>query len=365
MKIAILSPFYPYRGGIAQFSGLLYNALEKEHSVRAYTFRKMYPDFLFPGKSQYLKYDDPALIITTYQLLNSIDPRTFKKTAKDIENYAPNILIISYWMPFFVPAYRAIAKRLKKKMQIVGLIHNAIPHEPRFFDNTLTKHFFKHCHRFIALSETVKDDILKISPNADIILQPHPIYEHYGAKIDKNEALASLNLDPKKKTLLFFGLIREYKGLDLLIEAMDRLDDSYQLIIAGESYVSFNNYKEQIKRTSAADRIKTHIYFVNNEQLTRFFSAADLLVLPYKSATQSGVVPVAYHFELPILATDVGELKKTIDTPKTGLICQVDAESIAKGIQEYFNSPREPFIENIKEEKKRLGWDSFAEAVIK
>ncbi|MDL2241775.1 glycosyltransferase [Bacteroidales bacterium OttesenSCG-928-L03] len=364
MKIALLSPFYPYRGGIAQFSGRLYQELDKEHDIRAFSFSRLYPDFLFPGKTQYVEAGDEAFNYPSRRTLDSINPVSYQKTLKEIRAFAPDVLIIAYWMSFFSPAYTYIARRIKKETRVIALVHNAIPHEPRFFDKPMAKRFFRHVDQFIAMSEGVKSDILSMRPDADILFHPHPLYDHYGEKINQKEALTQLGLDPERKTLLFFGLIRDYKGLDLLIDAFGQLDDSYQLIIAGESYGSFDKYEKQIDALPNKERIKQMIHYISEKDVPGLFSAADLLVLPYRSATQSGVIPLAYHYELPVVATDVGGLEETIIGAGTGLVSPADSLSIASTIQEFFQTGADHFIQGIRQEKDKLSWERFVDVLI-
>lgn len=367
MKIAILSPFYPFRGGMAQFSGRLYSELSKKNEVKAFSFKMLYPDFLFPGKTQYVEEEDSALHIDNERVLSTVNPFSYISTARKINQYAPDILIIPYWMSFFAPVFGIISCFIKKKTRIIGLIHNAIPHEQRFFDASFAKFFFNRCDGFITLSEPVKADLLKLVPTANVLLSPHPIYDHYKDKIDKNEAIAELGLMPDKKTLLFFGLIREYKGLDILIEAMSLLDDSYQLIIAGESYEDFNNkYQILIDNSPFKKNIRVLQQYIPDEMVSLLFSASDVLVLPYRSATQSGVVAVALQLEMPMVATNVGALGETIRLSDTGLVVDdVSPEAVADGIKEYFTDSEKQteYIRNIRAEKQKLSWASFAQAI--
>jgi glycosyltransferase involved in cell wall biosynthesis len=365
MRIAILSPFHPYRGGIAQFSDMLYNVLEKDLEVKAFSFSRLYPDFLFPGKTQYVEKEDSAVSIPADRILDSINPFSYRKTVKAIEQFHPDVLIIAYWMPFFVPAYAHIADKLKKKTKIISLLHNAIPHEPRFFDRFLAKGLFNRSQGFMVMSEVVKQDLLSLKPDARYCLKPHPLYNHFGEKIASTEARETFGLAVHKKTLLFFGLIRDYKGLDLLIDAVSLLDDSYQLLIAGESYGSFDKYQKQIDQSPAKDRIKMLNHYMDDREVPILFSAADILVLPYKSATQSGVLPIAYHFEVPVVGTDVGGLKESIENTGSGVVCQPEATSMARGIEKLFAIGKENFIANIQKEKKALSWEDFAQALVK
>lgn len=365
MKIAILSPFHPYRGGIAQFSTLLYKALEKEHRVKAFSFSRLYPKLFFPGQTQYVRMEDKTIFVSSERLLDSINPFSYWKIAQSIEKFQPDILVIAYWISFLALPYRYITKYLKNKTKIIFLLHNAISHEPKFFDKSLTSWALNQCDGFIVMSEVVKNDLLILKPNALYCLSPHPVYNHFGEKIKQDIARKTLNLLPNKKTLLFFGLIRNYKGLDLLIDALALLDESYQLIIAGESYNSFEKYQRQISASYARNRIQILNRYIDDKEVSLLFSATDILVLPYKSATQSGIVSIAYHFEIPIVATNVGSLKETIEKSNTGIICQPQATDLARGIEKIFSVGTKNFILHIKKEKKSLSWEIFAENLVK
>lgn len=367
MKIAILSPFYPYRGGIAQFSAMLYTELQKEgHDVKAFNFKRLYPDRLFPGKTQYVEEGDRAIAIESIRTLDSINPSSYFETVKEIRSYAPDVLVISYWMSFFVPGYAYIANRMKKHCKVITLIHNAIPHEPRFFDKPMAALLFRQCHGFIVMSDTVRNDLQTLCPGAKYVLNPHPLYDHFGAKIDRTDACRQLGLSPDKKTLLFFGLIRDYKGLDLLIEAMAGLDSSYQLLIAGECYGSFEKYQKQIDASLARERIFAHNRYVSDDEIPLFFSAADCLVLPYRSATQSGVVSVAYHYDLPMLSTPVGDFPHSIAQPGTGIVLQeISSIALTNGIQQLFTPDcLAEFPAHIEKEKAALSWETLTKKLL-
>lgn len=364
VKIALLSPIYPYRGGIAQFSAMLYKELEKEHEIKAFSFSRMYPDFLFPGKTQLVEEGDSAQAVPSERKLDSIGPLSYFLTAKAIEKFQPDVLVIAYWMSFFAPAYTVIARRLKKQATVIALLHNVVPHEPHVFDRPLAQMFFRQCHGFVVMSEIVERDLLSLHSGARYTFKHHPIYNHFGKKLSENVARSRLGLDTDKKILLFFGLIRDYKGLDLLIEAMTYLDDSYQLLIAGEAYGSFQKYRNQIDRSSAKNRIKVMNQYIEDSRVPVLFSAADVLVLPYKSATQSGVLPVAYHYETPVVATDVGGLKAAIEKAGTGMICAPEAVALAHSIQEIFRMGKDNWILHIRKEKETLSWERFAQALV-
>lgn len=366
MRIAYLSTFYPFRGGIAQFNALLYKAFESEgHTLKAYTFTCQYPGLLFPGKTQYVTAQDRAIPIESQAILNSVNPFSYIATAREIGKWKPDVLIMRYWMSFFAPAFGYIAGALRKQgVKVICIIDNALPHEPRFFDKPFARYLFNRVDEFIVMSQVVEKDLLSIKPDARYRFKPHPLYNHFGEKQDKSAARKQLGLDNDKKTLLFFGLIRDYKGLDILIEAMGLLDDSYQLFIAGESYGPFDKYQKQLDESKAKDRIKVLNQYIGDDFVPVLFSAADLLVLPYRSATQSGVIPVAYHFELPTVATDVGGLKETLEQTGTGLVCEPDPLSVSCSITDFFNSNSSHFIDNIRQEKQSLSWEAFAKAII-
>lgn len=368
MKIAILSPFYPYRGGMAQFSGRLYEELKNNHKVKAFNFSMLYPSFLFPGKTQYVTEEDSALIIHSERVLNSINPLSYYKTASQINHFHPDILIVPYWMSFVAPSLGVVCRLINKKTKVLGLIHNAIPHEKRFFDKPLAKYFFSACDGFIALSDPVKEDLKSIIPDKPILVSPHPIYDHYSAKTSKSEASSNLGMNSDKKTLLFFGLIREYKGLDILLKAMDLLDNNYQLIIAGECYGDFRIYQDIIDSLHNKNNIKVLEEYIPDEMVSTLFSASDVLILPYRDATQSGVVAVAYQMETPLIATNVGALGETIRKGSTGLVVDnVTPEALAASINQYFEEEttnKEMYTKNIIKEKQRLSWNSFSKAIL-
>ena len=361
MKIAILSPFYPYRGGLAQLNARLYTELSKNNEVKAFTFTTLYPDFLFPGKTQFITEGDPVTFIDAERVLSSINPFSYIKTARHINKYNPDVLIIPYWMSFLAPAFGSVCLLINKKIKIVSLTHNTISHERTLIEKPLAKFFFNRCDAFIVMSEPVKKSLLSLKKDARILLQPHPIYDQYGERIEKSVACKRLGIKDDKKNLLFFGLIRDYKGLDLLIEGMSGLDESYQLIIAGESYGSFEKYNELVANSPFKDNIAVFEQYIPDDMVTVLFSAADVLVLPYRSATQSGVVALAYQMEVPMIATNVGALGSTVEESGTGLLSkEVSAEAISDAIKTYFAmESHEIFLENLKTEKTRLSWKNF------
>ena len=367
MKIAILSCFYPYRGGISQFNACLYGELSKWHIVKAFNFKRQYPDFLFPGKTQYVTPDDEAVPVESVSLLDTANPFSYLKTLKAIREWGPDIFIVRYWMSYFAPSLGFITRHMKKHCTVISILDNVIPHEPHFFDRPFTKYFLKGSHGHVTLCEAVAKDLLKISPDARYTVIPHPLYSHFGARADRLEAEKRLGLEHGLKNILFFGLIREYKGLDILIDAFKGLGKEYQLIIAGEPYGSFSGYQEQIDGCICRERIHTFLHYIKDSEVADYFSVADLTVLPYRSATQSGISSISYHFEVPMIVTDVGGMKETIGDKGTGILADsCTAEAIREAILKYFSDPdiREQCKTEIRKEKERLSWSSFCRQLI-
>ena len=363
MKIAILSCFYPYRGGISQFNACLFEELSKGHIVKAFNFSRQYPEFLFPGKTQYVTEDDEAVPVESVSLLDTANPFSYIKTYRAIREWQPDVLIVRYWMSYFAPSLGYITRKMKKHCKVISILDNVVPHEPHFFDAPMTRYFLKGSTGSVTLCEAVSKDLLALKPDAEYTVIQHPLYSHFGMKKDRSEAERKLSLKPGKKNILFFGLIREYKGLDILLEAFRDLDDSYQLIIAGEPYGSFDKYQKIIDSLPGKDRIFMDLKYIKDSEVSDYFSAADIAVLPYRSATQSGISSVSYHFEVPMIVTNVGGLKETIGDRGTGLVANEGTpEAIRKEIEKYFADPciKENCIQSIRVEKDRLSWNTFA-----
>lgn len=366
MKISIFSAFYPYRGGIAQFSASLFRSLQKKHEVKAYTFKRQYPNFLFPGTTQFVTEKDKADKIESIRILDFLNPLSYFKTGKVINQSNPTLYISNYWMTFFGPAMGIIARKINRNTKQVSILHNVIPHEKRFFDKPFTRFFLNRTDGFIVMSDAVLNDLLLLKPTAKYIRIDHPIYNHFGDKMDQQIALEKLGISKDKKTLLFFGIIRDYKGLDFLIEAMNDLDDSYQLIVAGEVYGSFEKYEVLIQTSKNKDNIHLFNQYISDDDVPLYFSAADVCILPYRSATQSGITAVSNHFTLPIIATDVGGLRETISHNETGLIVdQPDSKKIGEAIYHYFiHDLKEKFTQNILKENQKKSWDNFTDQLV-
>lgn len=363
MKIAILSCFYPYRGGISQFNACLYGELSKEHIVKAFNFSRQYPEVLFPGKTQYVTEDDEAVPVESESLLDTANPFSYARTYRAIRDWKPDVLIVRYWMSYFAPSLGYITRKMRRHCKVVSILDNVIPHEPHFFDSPLTKYFLQGSTGSVTLCEAVSKDLLALNPKARYTVIQHPLYSHFGARKERTAAEKKLGLAPGKKNILFFGLIREYKGLDILLEAFGKLGDDYQLLIAGEPYGSFERYQKIIDTLPGKDRIMKDLRYIKDSEVSDYFSAADVAVLPYRSATQSGISSVSYHFEVPMIVTDVGGLRETIGDRGTGIVAKEGSpEAIYDEIVRYFGDPlvRDECIRHIREEKERLSWSTFA-----
>ena len=364
MKIALLSCFYPFRGGIAQFNANLFEELGKAHDVRAFNFSRQYPDFLFPGKTQYVTPEDEAVPVEAQALLDTADPFSWGRTAREIRRWGPDLLVVRYWMSWFAPSLGWVARHVGPKCRVVGILDNVIPHERHWFDTPLTKWFLRGLDGAVTLCEEVQGDLLKLRGDIPHTVLPHPIYTHFGEKLPREQAERILGIPGGRRTLLFFGLIREYKGLDILLQAFDLLDERYQLVIAGEPYGSFERYRKLID--TGRDPASVHVFpdYIRDSEVKNYFSAADLTVLPYRSATQSGISSVSCHFGVPMVVTDVGGLRETIGSRGTGIVCENPAPaSIAAAIERFFDDPllRERLGEGIRAEKERLSWSRFSD----
>lgn len=368
MKIAFLSTFYPFRGGIAQFNALMYRELEKEHTVKAYTFKRQYPDLLFPGQTQYVTEKDNADPIPSERVLDTINPITYCSTARKMRKEKPDLILTKYWMTFFAPSLGFVLGRMKNRALRISVLDNVIPHEKRFFDSACNRYFLSRNDGFIVMSDKVLQDLLSIRPDAKYLRIDHPVYDQFGSKIDQKVACEKLGIEysSDKKILLFFGIIRDYKGLDLLIEAMALLDDSYLLIVAGEVYGSFDSYEAQIKKHGLSEQIKLFNNYIPDEEVTTYFSAADVCVLPYRSATQSGIISISKHFEIPIIATNVGGLKESFDHMKTGLLVdEVTPSGIKESIIQFFSSDlKASCAQLIRRENEENSWESFVKKLL-
>lgn len=368
MKIIILGTAYPYRGGLAAFNERLATEYQKQgNDVEMYTFTLQYPSFLFPGKTQYSP--DPAPEnLTIYRKVNSCNPFNWLKVGKEIAKKNADVVIFAYWMSFMAPCMGTIARRIKKNghTKVIALVHNMIPHEPNILDKFLPPYFVKSMDGFMALSESVVKDIEKFDKrNCPKRFSPHPIYDHYGELLPREKALQLLNLDPQNRYALFFGFIRAYKGLDLLLEAFadERLQQSnVKLLVAGEFYGDPEPYLQKIKDLKIEDSVILHNDYIPDHEVNRFFSVADIVAQPYKTATQSGVTQIAFHFEKPMLVTNVGGLPEIVPDGKIGYVVEPEPKPIADALCRFFTeNKQEEFSQNVIEEKKKYAWPTFTE----
>lgn len=366
MKIIVLGTSWPYRGGLATFNERLARQFVSEgNEVEIWTFTLQYPSFLFPGKTQYTSESAPQGL-TIRRILNSCNPFNWLRVGRAVRKAAPDLLICCYWMSFFAPAYGLISRMAKRngKTRCIALVHNMIPHEPNILDKLFAPYFVNSQDGFVALSESVVRDIDKLDKkDKPKSFSPHPIYDHYGERMTKAEACKALGFDSTKNYMLFFGLVREYKGLDILLDAFgeikNRLPD-LQLIIAGEFYEDEDKYRAQIESNGLTDRIILRNEFIPDGDLRKYFGAADLIVQPYKTATQSGVTQVAFHFEKPMLVTNVGGLGEIVHDHKMGYACEPTVEAISADILDYYkNNRQEAYTAYLQKEKNKYAWSKM------
>lgn len=367
MKIVIVSPAYPLRGGIAHSAGLLYKELAKDHEVILITFKRQYPNFLFPGKSQ-TESGERIVNIPSEVILDSINPFNWNSTAKRIISFKPELVIFKHWLPFFAPCYGWMAKKIKKNSnaKLIAVCHNIIPHERRIGDKTLSKYFLKTIDYFIPLSDQVKKDLFLFVKNPLYKLLPLPVFSLFGEKIDKDKAKKNLKLSDKKN-LLFFGFIRDYKGLDVLIEAFSivRKTLDVKLIVAGEFYEPEEKYIKLIQKHKLEEAVILKKDFIPTTDVKYYFSASDAVVLPYKSATQSGIVQVAVNFCVPVIATNVGGIGEVIEDGETGYVVEKEnPEKLAQAIIRFYNERKEKeFSSNMKSLKEKYSWHNFVKGM--
>jgi len=365
-RIAIVGPAYPLRGGIAHFNESLNDCLSANGlESRIISFYMQYPALFFPGEQQ-IETESREVKADIRPLLSSMNPRSWRKAARHLIDWQPDVVLIRFWLPFFGPSMGSLAKRLRKAgITVIGLVDNAIPHESRPFDKPLAQWFFKHCDAFVALSQKVANDLARFAPNTPCLVKPHPVYDIFGAPVSREEACKTLGLDPAFRYILFFGFVRPYKGLDLLIDAFgdQRLDDpKLRLLVAGEFYESKQPYLERMKALGIGDRVLLHDHYIATEQVRHYFAAASIVAQTYRSATQSGVTQIAYHFGRPMLVTDVGGLAEIVPHEEVGYVVPTEAGAIAEALGRFFREHREAaFAEKADALKHRFSWQHFTD----
>lgn len=370
MKITIIGTAHPLRGGLAAFNERIAEELMAQgHEVTIYSFSLQYPNFLFPGKTQYT--DEPAPEnLQIHSVINSVNPINWWRVGNRVRKESPDLVLIKFWLPFFGPCFGTILRQISKNKhtKIISILDNVIPHEHRIGDKAFTKYFIKPVDGFVAMSREVLQDLYTFTRSKPAIFKPHPIYDIYGETLNTLAARKHLGLDPNRKYILFFGFIRKYKGLDILIEAMKDariLASDIDLLIAGEYYGEEAYYKELIEQHPIKDRIHTYTEFIPNEAVKTYFSAADVVVQPYRTATQSGISQIAYHFNKPMIVTNVGGLPEIVPDGKVGYVAAVNSEAIADAIMKiYEGNHLANFIEGVQEEKRQYEWEHFTASIL-
>ncbi len=369
MKITIIAPVFPFRGGIAQSTEILYHKLKtRGHDVQIINFQRQYPNVFFPGKSQFVADAEAVSDVESERVVDSINPFSWYKAFLRISRFQPQLLIFRYWMPFFAPLIGSVGWLVKRKLacRIIMICDNIIPHERRFGDLALTRFALKNIDCFIPLSEFVKTDLLKLSPRADYRVVPHPLYESFGQPFAKDDARRLIGLKATR-VILFFGYVRAYKGLDIVIRALPAIlkQQPVTLLIVGEFYEAEEKYSKMIKNLGVEKNVKIHAEFVKDADVKQYFSAADIVVLPYKSATQSGIVQLAYHLDKPCIVTDVGGLSEVVIDGKTGYVVRPDDPiAVAEAVNKFYRENKESeFTNNVKEAKKTYSWERMVDVI--
>ncbi len=375
-KIIIIGPAHPLRGGLASYD----ERLAKEFTLQGYdtiiyTFSLQYPGFLFPGTTQYSSEPAPKNIKIKIRI-NSVNPFNWIKIGNELKLLKPDIIVVRYWLPFMGPCLGTILRRVKKNKytKVVCIADNILPHEKRPADLIFTKYFLRPVDAFITMSEKVLTDLKRFVKNKPAQFVPHPLYDNFGEKISKEEARSKLKIKNEELIILFFGFIRKYKGLDILLKAMKILQsrsrferekiENLKLLIAGEFYEDKKNYTDLIEQLGIKDHLILHTDFIPDSEVKNYLCAADCVVQPYRNATQSGVTPLAYHFEKPMIVTNVGSLPTLVPDKKVGLVAEPTAEDIAEKILNYFQLGENYFLPHLREEKKKYSWSNMVKAII-
>lgn len=365
-SIVIIGPAHPLRGGLASYDERLAKEfISQGCNTIIYTFSLQYPGFLFPGTTQYSTEPAPK-DIPIKVCINSVNPLNWISIGNELKKLRPDIIVVRYWLPFMGPCLGTILRRVKKNKhtKVVCIADNIIPHEKRPGDVLFTKYFVKPVDAFITMSEKVLGDLPSFTGNKPARFVAHPLYDNFGEKISRQEARRYLGIGSDEKILLFFGFIRKYKGLDILLDAMKQLRDKpYKLLIAGEFYEDRKQYDEQIESLGIRNQLILKTDFIPDSEVKYYLCAADVVVQPYRNATQSGVTPLAYHFEVPMIVTNVGGLPSLVPDGKVGLVAEPEAGAIAQKTIEYFERGAASFMPFLTAEKKKYSWQKMTEAI--
>ena len=370
-KIIIIGPAHPLRGGLASYDERLAKQfIDEGFDTTIYTFSYQYPGFLFPGTTQLSSEAAPKNIPIEIKV-NSVNPFNWIAVGNELKKLQPDYIVVRYWLPFMGPCLGTILRRVKKNKhtKVICIADNIFPHEKRPGDKIFTKYFLKPVDGFITMSQKVLQDLKEYIKNKPAQFVPHPLYDNFGEIISKEEARKKLGINKDEKLILFFGFIRKYKGLDILLNAMKILksennSDNLKLLIAGEFYEDEKNYAGLLSDPQIKDNLILHTSFISVSEVKYYFCAADCVVQPYRNATQSGVTPLAYHFEKPMIVTNVGGLPSLVPDKKVGLIASPNAENIAQKIIEYFKLGENYFLPHLREEKKKYSWKMMTDAII-
>jgi len=368
-KIILIGPAHPLRGGLATFNErLIREYRDNGEDATIFTFNLQYPSLLFPGKTQMSTEPAPVDLPVSIKV-NSINPFNWIKVGLELRKKKPDFVIVKYWMPFMAPCFGTICRIIKgnKHTKIITIIDNLIPHEKRAGDRLLSGYWIGAVDGCVAMSRSVMNDLESFDPGKPKLYCPHPLYDNFGAPVSKEVALNRLGLDPSFHYVLFFGFIRDYKGLDLLLKAFadQHLQEmKIKLLVAGEFYCDPKPYQEIISGLSLEDQVIMSNNFIPDSQVLNYFCAADLVVQPYKSATQSGVTQIAYHFNKPMIITDVGGLAEFVPNEKVGYVVNPDPEEIAGAILRFYRENKEDeFSANAAIEKQKYSWGRMVEAI--
>jgi D-inositol-3-phosphate glycosyltransferase len=369
-RILIIGPAYPLRGGLSTFDERLCAAFtEQGHTCHILSFSLQYPSFLFPGKTQYSTESAPENV-TIFPEINSVNPINWIKTGLKYRKLNYDIVVFRYWMSFMAPAFGTIARIIKGNghTRVLAITDNIVPHERQFFDEALTSYFLPACDGFLTMSEAVKQDLLAFNTGKPINYVPHPMYDNFGPAMAKEEAKTGLGLDKDTRYVLFFGFIRAYKGLKLLLEAFadSRIEElGLKLVVAGEFYEDATPYYEQVAKLGLTGRVIMKNDFIPNSEVSKYFCAADLVVQPYLHATQSGVTQVAYYYNKPMVVTNVGGLAELVPDGKVGYVTEVNGTAIADAIVLFYRQQQEAeFSRNIDSEKQRFTWENLCNQLL-
>lgn len=368
-KIVIIGSAYPLRGGLSAYNERIARAYQQQgDDVTIYTFSLQYPGILFPGKTQYSSDPAPGDLKIKVKI-NSVNPLNWLAVGNEIKKLKPDLVIIKFWIPFMAPCLGTIARiiRKNKHTRVISIIDNIIPHEKRIGDFSLAKYWVKSVDGFITMSRAVLDDLNKFDEQKPKLYCPHPLYDNFGKILEKEYARKILNFEEEGKYILFFGFIRDYKGLDLLLEAMadSRIKDSnMKLVVAGEYYTDEKPYNDIIEKHQLQDSVILATDFIPDQKVAKYFCASDIVVQPYKDATQSGVTQIAYHFNKPMITTDVGGLAEIVPDGKVGYVIQPNIEELAAAIIQFYDQNKEAeFIKNVIIEKQKYSWESMIDTI--